>query len=384
MKKYTETQTLYRNLKSIYKKIVDLKPYEKFNRVDFFYLLDEKCPSLGIFCDSLIKSNPGIQFFINKDGLSHLNDLIKNSNTYGFDKSFGNLSAVSFVGKEDLDEDDKKFIKKMGCNVTEKNLLVYTIKEGYGMVEPTKTDLEELTFLCKYMLCLVENETETLVQIFEKEYMLLATFNNEQMTYNIKAIPEFEFDNLPSMKKAHQPFIDEVSKYNYRNEKCYMTRLYLPIKDNPNGYFYSVIFLYLEKEDLWLSNIFECKPKKVNDYMYSFLDDIFKKYGIFDEIIISDRFLYSGLYKTLKKLNVDVKYERTENDFTKYAYKNMIEMLSNISKIGEELAMEDADIDANSLVDRLIDYCVDLEDEYCDESDLEEEYFESDDNYFVA
>ena len=40
--KNTEIQQIYRDIKRIYKKIMDLKPFEKYGRNDCFHFMDEK------------------------------------------------------------------------------------------------------------------------------------------------------------------------------------------------------------------------------------------------------------------------------------------------------------------------------------------------------
>ena len=64
--KFTEIQQIYRDIKRIYKKIMDLKPFENYGRNDCFHFMDEKSQGMTIFSDMVWKGHPGIQMFLNK------------------------------------------------------------------------------------------------------------------------------------------------------------------------------------------------------------------------------------------------------------------------------------------------------------------------------
>ena len=49
--------------------------------------------------------------FLNKPGLNHVNELVTCPNSYGYDRAFANLKAVTSLPKEDLD-DMKEFFEK--------------------------------------------------------------------------------------------------------------------------------------------------------------------------------------------------------------------------------------------------------------------------------
>ena len=128
--KFTEIQQIYRDIKRIYKKIIDLKPFEKFGRNDCFHFMDEKSQGMTIFSDMVWKGHPGIQMFLNKPGLNHVNELVTCPNSYGYDRAFANLKAVTSLPKEDLDDMDRKFLKKMRTNISANNLIVIILKDG--------------------------------------------------------------------------------------------------------------------------------------------------------------------------------------------------------------------------------------------------------------
>ena len=166
--KITEIQKIYRDIKDVYKKIINLKPFEKYGRNDCFHFMDENTQGMTLFSDSVWKGNPGIQLFMGKNGLNHVHDLVTCPHSYGYDRAFANISALSYVGKADIEETDRKFLKKMGCNVTNNNLLIFELKEGRGFVDPTKSDLvnilyylnlylQPLTGLVRGFLCINKN-----------------------------------------------------------------------------------------------------------------------------------------------------------------------------------------------------------------------------------
>ena len=376
--KVSAIQQIYKDIKSTYKKIMSSKPFEKYGRNDCFHFMDEDGQGMCIFSDSVWKGHPGVQLFINKPGLNHVHDLVTCPHSYGYDRSFANVVAVAYVPKEDLDEADKIFLKQMKSNVTASNLLIFILKEGRGFTKPTKSDMLNLLYHLTYLKALVLNDEEQLKEIFNNELMALGVFNNESMTYNVGPLPDISFERLPSLKKPNLPFIEEAKKHNYINEKCHIGRLYIPIKDSNNDYFSSVIFAYLEKTNKWYTNIIDCKPEKISDYIFAFLDDLFAKHGIPDEIEIADRYLFAGLNKTLNKLNVSSVFIREENDFARGCYEKLAEVLTRLSMLNEKFESMADDMDEEEFMRMLesnAEELLNLENEL----ELDEEDFGMDD-----
>ena len=370
--KITEIQQIYRDIKRIYKKIMDLKPFEKYGRNDCFHFMDEKDQGMAIFSDMVWKGNPGIQMFLNKPGLNHVHELVTCPNSYGYDRAFANLKALTYLPKEDLDDMDKKFLKKMKANITANNLVVIILKEGYGFTQPNKTDLLEILTNLNYLHSIISNDEEQIKEIFNNELMALGVFNNKDYTYNVVPLPDISFETMPSFKKVNIPFVEEASNYCYINEKCHIGRLYIPIKDKENDFFTSVVFMYFENQDKWFTNLIDCKPEKIGEYMYAFIDEIFKANGMPDEVVISDRYLFAGISKTLKKLNISTIFVREENDFAKGCYGKLAEVMSKLDFFNKALEGLSADEEEDFIQnfddsDDLLDYEDDFDDDFLSE-----------------
>ena len=153
--------------------------------------------------------------------------------------------------------------------------------------------------------------------------MVLGKFNNDAMTYNIGPLPDIEFERLPSLKKADAAFCEEAKNYHYINEKCRIGRLYIPIKDGKSNYFTSIVLMHFENMDKWFVNMVDAKPEKIGDYMFAYLDDIFKEHGMPDEIEIADRHIFSAVTKTLEKLHISTTVVREENEFARGCYEKL-------------------------------------------------------------
>ena len=387
--KFTEIQKIYRDIKEVYKKLENLKAFENFGRTDCFHLIDEDGQGMAIFSDVVWKGHPGVQMFMKNPGLNHVHDLITCTNSYGMDRTFANVHAVTIVPKEDLEDVDKAFLKKMRCNVTaSNNLMLFIIKEGRGFVQPTKADLLNILYYLTYLHSMIENDFDQLKEIFDNELMAMGTFNNEKMTYKIGPLPDITFERLPGLKKVNEPFYEEAIKYNYISEKCRIGRLYLPIKEKPTDYFSSVVFVYFENMNKWFTTIFDCKPDKIADYMYAFLDDIFKEYGMPDEMEISDRHIFAGISKTMKKLNIEVTFLREENDFAKNCYGRLSEVLTRISMLNqefEELIDSDSEQEFLEKIENKMTTIFEEQNEEEYEYDLDEEFLSDDsDDFLVA
>lgn len=388
--KVTAIQQIYKDIKSTYKKVMSVMPFEKYGRNDCFHFMDEDGQGMAIFSDTVWKGHPGVQFFVKNGGLNHVHDLVTCPHSYGYDRAFANIMALAYVPKEDLDDVDKEFLKKMNSKVSTNNLMIFILKEGRGFTNPTKSDMLNILYYLTYLKALVLNDEEQLKEIFNNEYMALGVFNNEDMTYNVGPLPDISFERLPSLKKANVPFIEESKKYNYRNEKCHIGRLYIPIKDTNNEYFSSVIFVYFENSDKWLTNIIDCKPDKIADYLYAFLDDVFKEYGIPDEMEIADRYIFAGLSKTLSKLHVSASFVREENEFARGCYEKLAELLSKISMFNKTLeSMDEMDEEAFiKMLEENPDKLMDIEDDFFEPTDedyeLDEEFMNDETDGFVA
>ncbi len=383
--KITELQQLYRDIKKLYKQIMDLKPFEKYGRNDCFHFMDEKSQGMTIFSDMVWKGHPGIQMFLNKPGLNHVHELVTCPNSYGFDRAFANLKAVTMLPKEELDEMDRRFLKKMKANVTANNLILIILKEGYGFTQPNKTDLTEIHTFLNYVYSVIKNDEDQLKEIFNNELMALGVFNNNEYTYNVVPLPDISFETMPSIKKVNEPFVEEASSYNYINEKCHIGRLYIPIKEKENDFFTSVVFMYYQNQNKWFTNLIDCKPEKIGEYMFAYIDDVFKHNGMPDEIEISDRYIFAGISKTLNKLNITTTFLREENDFAKGCYQNLGEVLEKLDFLNKTFeSMNDVESD-EEFIQKLEENTNELYDYEDEDYDYEEEFFnEETDNSFVA
>ena len=122
--------------------------------------------------------------------------------------------------------------------------------------------------------------------------------------------------------------------------------------------------------------------------MYAFLDDIFKEYGMPDEMEISDRYIFAGISKTMKKLNIEATFLREENDFAKNCYGRLSEVLTKISMLHqefEELIDSDSEQEFLEKIENKMSNIFEEQNEEEYEYDLDEEFLSDDsDDFLVA
>jgi hypothetical protein len=119
--------------------------------------------------------------------------------------------------------------------------------------------------------------------------------------------------------------------------------------------------------------------------MFAYIDDVFKHNGMPDEIEISDRYIFAGISKTLKKLNISTIFLREENEFAKGCYQNLGEVLEKLDFLNKTFeSMNDVESEEEFIqkLEENSNELYDLEDE---NYDYEEEFLnEETDNSFVA
>ena len=110
----------------------------------------------------------------------------------------------------------------------------------------------------------IESYKEYLVKMVEN----IASYNINLMIFQVRPASDAYYESklnpwsrfITGVEGQNPGFdvlkfvIEEAKKYNYRNEKCHIGRLYIPIKDTNNEYFSSVIFVYFENSDKY------CEP----------------------------------------------------------------------------------------------------------------------------
>ena len=103
---------LYKQAKSLLKKLQKKNCFQKFTTKDFFYFMDEKSRGILVFSEHLYKDGFGIQLFLNDDGLNYLHDILSTSEDMPINYFYSNCLLLGFIPKKDLLDDDLKFLRK--------------------------------------------------------------------------------------------------------------------------------------------------------------------------------------------------------------------------------------------------------------------------------
>ena len=155
------------------------------------------------------------------------------------------------------------------------------------------------------------------------------------------------------------------------------------MKERDNDYFTSVVFMYYENLNKWFTNLIDCKPEKIGEYMFAFIDDVFKMNGMPDEVVVSDRYIFTGVNKTLKKLNISTMFLREENDFARGCYGNLAKVLEKLDFLHKTFENAPSEEEFIKKLEESPEEFMDFESE--EDYDYEEEFFgEDSESSFVA
>lgn len=308
------------------KKFISKGYFEKFHSENFFYLFDFKSRGVLFFSERFFNESFGIQIFFDDGGLNYLHDALTSKNGFSINHFFSNSVLLAIVQKDDLLDDDIAFLHQQKLKAVETNYIPYCFKEGYGLNYLSLKELDRVLNYLYYLSSLLENEIDDVVNAFEEEKMVLSFFNSKDYVYEVRYVNMLNLEKFPSKSKKNQSFIEDNMALYYSDDTYHLCQTYLPIKRTDKGSYSSILMLYSEQKKTYEYQLISCSPSRICDYVYAFLDDYFKLNGLPSTIKINHRKIFSVVYKTLIELNIDVSFERENNECDELLYE-LIEKL---------------------------------------------------------
>ncbi len=305
---------VYKEIRKIINSFITKDYWKNFCSADIFYFDDSKGKKTMLtFIDSFFGDAYGIQFFINKDGFNYVHDILTSKNPDMI--SIGDCDSICAVllSKENLSQDDKKFLKQNRARIKEENnLIVYRFKKGYGQRIAKQSELNMVLEKLGFLSSLIENEFTDIVSALNKGLSIVSYVDLENYVYNVSYLPLPFLEKNPKFKPINEDFVNEYKNKTFINDECYLFTSYLPIIIKETGVRPLLVYFYFKESNRSYLKFIVDDPKTYYEYIYGILDDVFLQIGKPLKMIFNNRDFYYFTAKTLNELQIET--ERTDNN----------------------------------------------------------------------
>ncbi|MDE7161558.1 MAG: hypothetical protein K2N65_02225 [Anaeroplasmataceae bacterium] len=300
----------YIELRKAMKCLKTIHAFEQFDFTNFFYLIDDKTKGIVLLSEELMAESSGIQIHLGESGINYLYDSFLSKTGFILNGLCADMLTVSILKKESLLPQDIAFLKKYHIRLSSDfNIIPFEFREGYDCRYMSLKKMEMVISYIYYLLSLIKNEREDILQCFSEDKIVLAAFDTINNLYEVRYADDVTLGNMPRLKKANSAFALEYKNSVYVDDVCYVCRYYAPTK-NEYGCYDSILLGYYEKKKTHFSTQISCKPHQITDYIVGFLDELFKREGLPTKLIFNDRRITAFMLKTLTALNIEVEFSR--------------------------------------------------------------------------
>ncbi|MGM9971986.1 MAG: hypothetical protein ACI35W_06220, partial [Anaeroplasmataceae bacterium] len=265
--------------------------------------------AVGIITDKGV-NNCGLSFFIGKEGLNTLHDMYSSAESDSMEISDYNMITALMADSKKLLDEELSFFKKNDIKIKNKNNIVLkTFKSGIEPYVSTSKDADLMIELLSFVLLLIENDKDTLIEGFSNNLLAYMTVNYRRHIYSLNMINipylEREYDKVLANEMELKGFL-EYNHSDYEAELI-MKNIEVPIKvDDFNKNIYPLSVVYLVDEKVIEAQAVVTTPLEYKENIIPILHNIFKSEGIPKKIKTNNRALYYKLYDLLDKIGVEL------------------------------------------------------------------------------
>lgn len=319
---------LYKEIRLIINNFIKKDYWKSFCSADIFYFDDSKKKKTMItFIDSFFGESYGIQFFINTDGFNYVHDIFTSKNPDMI--SIGDCDSICaiLVSKENLTDDDKKFLQDNKARIKEENnLIIYRFKKGYAQRIANTSELKMVLEKLSYLSSIISNEYNEILDAFKEGLSVVSYVDLEQYLYHVSYLPLPFLEKNPKFKPINNDFINEYKNKPFINDECYLFTSYLPIIIKETGVRPLLLYFYFNNSNKSFLKFIVDEPRTYYDYIFGILDDVFLNVGKPTKITFNNRDFYYYSAKTLNMLQIEC--ERTDNN--DYVDDNISNVISQV------------------------------------------------------
>lgn len=293
-----------------------------------FFIEDSKNEALIHFDTEALGIN-SISLYLNYDGIISYTYYAQNKSDYYKDIPFISKIYLVNIPKVHISGNHAEALRKKGIRLAGTHVLVpLLLKEGYPATLLKEKELALVNDFIFYLYTFIKSDIKEIQDSFLERKIACARFNEEAYEYATYYKTNIEYKAKNYYKPVDKSFVENFAESYYDNDTLYISRSYLPIITGDKTPFDSILLAYYKTKGTYSFEMIECKPNSIGDYIFAFLADFFEQNGIPTSIVINDEKIYSKAYNTLKKLKVDVLFER-ENDTIIGLFEEIIEYTYN-------------------------------------------------------
>ena len=354
---------VYKDIKNMVNKFRKEGYWDCFNSSNQFYIGTNK-EALVSFTHDELSSSYGIQLFYTPEGFNYLHDRL--TVHYEGVVTFDDCDALflKVVDKDNITEDEKNFINKLGFKVGSTNIIIKRYQPGY--VE-RYANLNEIKIVYKYLEILasvIKNEFTDIMAAIDTDYTPLIFVEGYSYDVTYRPLPLLYRDYR--LKSVNKGFVDEFKNKTYIDDTCYLFTMYSKTFINEVKQKPLIILIYYPNNNIVDIKSILDKPTEYNESIFGVLYEVFEQHGMPLKLITNNLKLQSYFYNTLKKLNIEQEFKREEPKVN-YDLAKFIEELDGVADEFDEFidscketSIEDyeeynQEIEENELVEEVID-----------------------------
>ncbi len=351
---------LYKEIRLLINNFIKKDYWNSFCSADIFYVNDSKKKKTMItFIDSFFGESYGLQFFINTDGFNYVHDILTSKNPDMI--SIGDCDSICavLISKENLSEEDKKFLSMNKARVKEENnLIIYRFKKGYAQRIANENEIKMVLERMSYLSSIISNEFDDIINAFQNGLSVVSYVDLKECVYQLSYIPLPYLEHNPKYKPVNNNFIEEYKNKTFISDECYMFTSYLPIVIKETSVRPLLLYFYFNESKKSFLKFIVDDPKTYYDYIFGILDEVFLKIGKPTKITFNNRDFYYYSAKTLNSLQIEC--ERTDNN--DYVDNNISTVISQVfEKTNDDVIEKESAV--LLLMETLTNVINDLEDE---------------------
>ena len=323
---------VYKDIKNLINKFRKENYWDIFNANNQFYIATTR-ECLFSFNHDDLTSSYGAQLFYTPQGFNYIHDRL--TVHYEGVVTFDDCDAlfIKVVDKNNITEEEKKYVNKQGCKVGTHNVIIYRYQPGYlhrfANISELKVVYEHLEILASF----IKNEFNDIMAAIDTDYTPMIFV--EGYSYDVMYRPLPMLYRPYNHKPINKEFVLEFKDKTYVDDTCYLFTMYSKTYVNGENIKPLIVYIYYPNSNIVDFKSIIDKPTKYNESIFGVLYETFEQYGMPLKLITNNLKLQSYFYNTLKKLNIEQEFKREEPKVN-YDLAKFIEELDGLNENMEE------------------------------------------------
>jgi len=331
----------YFSTEEIVKKFNRKDCWNIYSNSDIFYICQKKAKGLLTFVDQFFGDSYGIQLFFTKEGFNYVHDIFTIEQDSALTLFDCDSICLIVVNKNDLKEEEKKFLLKNKIKIKNKyNILFYRFEPGYDFRLCNNKEIKIMYDYLEILSSLISNEELDLLSAFSVNRVCLAFADKEKKEYSVSYVPLPYLEHNYKKNKVDIGFVEEFKNRSYINDECYIFASYAPLIVNETKTRPMILYFYYPKSNRSYFKYLIGDLKDYNEKFFTSLYDSFNEVGIPEKIYFNNRKLYAYSFNTLKALKIECEFLREE----RHVDQNMNDLLSNLYNEAPSEYVENEDV----------------------------------------